>query len=282
MTPPESPILSMHDWDRVELRLLRYYRGQPATRSSRLSAGGTFAIWYVRAGEAFGSSPQGAYRAGPGQWLLHLPIQREQHFTRDAMIDSVNFIMRWRSGARLLEGPTPLRLSAKRARELRAAFDALLTFAPADHSHFIPEHRLTLPQQLAIQETFFRFTRTLLTLGLEQGWTIKPEKGSDARVSWLLDQLENQPLSQPLDLPDLANQSHLSQAHLTRLFLAEHGVTPRQFFEERRLQYARGQLLRPEIRIKEVASDLGFHSLQRFSVWFKTLEGVAPRDFRLA
>lgn len=282
MPPSESSALSIHDWDRVELRLLRFYRGQPATPHARLSAGGNFAIWYVRSGEAFGSTKQGDYRAGPGHWLLHLPIAREQFFTRDARIDSVNFVMRWRSGARLLEGPTPLRLPARKAAGHGSAFDWLLTFAPVDHPHFVSDNWITLPQHMASQAAFLQFAQTLLDLGFQQGWRIKPEKGADMRVSWLLEQLENQPLAQPLDQAAFATKLHLSKAHLTRLFLAEHGMTPRQFFEQRRLQYAREQLLRPEIRIKEVASNLGFESLQRFSVWFKTLEGVAPRDFRLA
>jgi len=282
MRASNTPDLSGYDWDRVDLRLLRFYRGEPASQRARVSAGGNFAIWYIRAGEAFGSNRLGDYRARPGQWLLQLPIPREQNFTQGTEIDSVNFVMRWRSGACLLEGPTPLRLSARQGRELGASFDALLAFAPTDHPYFIEQHGITLPRSLALRETFLRFARTVLEVGFKEGWRLKPESGADARVTSLLEQLENHPLAQTLDQTAIARQLHLSRAHLTRLFLAEHGMTPRQFFEERRLQYAREQLLRPEVRIKEVASMLGFHSLQRFSVWFKTSEGVAPRDFRLA
>lgn len=263
----------------MEWRLLRFYRGRPTSWAAQVSSG-TTVVWRIHRGEAWGKTPQGTYRAGPGQWLLHLPGQRDQFFTRDSRIDSVQLQLRWRSGAQLLRGVTPLALPDREIPDLTSSFERLLPFADEQSRLFTPCLEMPLLDALDLRARVSCFIRACIEAGLRHGWAIQLEKEIDPRVRWMIQQLESHPLDQPLDLSRLANELRLSRAHSTRLFLEIHGVTPRQFFEERRLEFARQQLLAPQWSVKEVAGALGFTSLQRFSVWFKTLEGVAPRVYR--
>ena len=60
----------------------------------------------------------------------------------------------------------------------------------------------------------------------------------------------------------------MSDRHLRRIFFAEHGVTPLQYLQTRRLLLAKQLLTDTKMPISQVALTSGFKSLRRFNAAF--------------
>ena len=67
---------------------------------------------------------------------------------------------------------------------------------------------------------------------------------------------------------ELAARLGVSDRHLRRIFFAEHGVTPQQYLQTRRLLLAKQLLTDTKMPISQVALTSGFKSLRRFNAAF--------------
>ncbi len=67
---------------------------------------------------------------------------------------------------------------------------------------------------------------------------------------------------------ELAAQLGVSDRHLRRIFFAEHGVTPLQYLQTRRLLLAKQLLTDTKMPIAQIALTSGFKSLRRFNAAF--------------
>lgn len=76
---------------------------------------------------------------------------------------------------------------------------------------------------------------------------------------------------------ELLNRSPKS---LTNLFSQYGQKNPLQLIQDRILLEARRQLLYTDKIVKEIAYEIGFDDIQTFSRFFKTKEGVSPREYR--
>ncbi|MDR3631315.1 MAG: Ada metal-binding domain-containing protein [Desulfocapsaceae bacterium] len=77
-----------------------------------------------------------------------------------------------------------------------------------------------------------------------------------------------------------ADNFGVSARHLRRLFAQEIGKTPRQFFQDQRLNLARNMIVETKLPITEVAFEAGFRSLRRFNDAFKKRFSKTPSDLR--
>jgi AraC-like DNA-binding protein len=80
-------------------------------------------------------------------------------------------------------------------------------------------------------------------------------------------------------LPDLARSLGVSPRTVQKR-LARSGLTFRKVQNARRLALARALLLGGDTKITAIASEVGFSSLQHFSVWFKRHTGSRPSELR--
>jgi len=276
-----ASFLTLERWDRLQLEFIRLYRGMPASWSGSFSS--TYiVIWRINRGGAAGHIEQKPFHASPGHWLFHLPRRRFQSFQPGTEIDSVQMRISWPSGASVLKGPSPLLLHDRQLKGLRDSFEHLLAFGREEPNRrlLMQPHTFPLQKALQIRAALTRWSGIMLETALRHGWQLTLEQDMDSRVRKLTDCLQCQPLDQPLEKRVWAGIAAVGPARLTRLFHAHYGMTPRRYFEERRADYARAALEAEDRTVKEVASELGFTSLQRFSAWFKSLEGVAPRTFQ--
>ncbi len=78
----------------------------------------------------------------------------------------------------------------------------------------------------------------------------------------------------------LASRLGVSDRHLRRIFLAEHGVTPLQYLQTRRLLLAKQLLTDTSLPIAQVALSSGFRSLRRFNAAFVDGYRLAPSRLR--
>ena len=89
----------------------------------------------------------------------------------------------------------------------------------------------------------------------------------------------------PAKVPSLSEVARLIGLHPTsfcRGFKQSTGSTPHRYLLAHRVNRAKEMMNDPRPSLTEIALDCGFGSSSRFSVVFKRITGVSPRDFRRA
>lgn len=81
-------------------------------------------------------------------------------------------------------------------------------------------------------------------------------------------------------LAALAASLGVSDRHLRRIFLAEHGVTPMQYLQTRRLLLAKQLLTDTALPVAQVALASGYRSLRRFNAAFAESYRLSPSRLR--
>jgi AraC family transcriptional regulator of adaptative response / DNA-3-methyladenine glycosylase II len=81
---------------------------------------------------------------------------------------------------------------------------------------------------------------------------------------------------------ELAARLGVSDRHLRRIFFAEHGVTPLQYLQTRRLLLAKQLLTDTQMPIAQIALSSGFKSLRRFNAAFAGGYRMNPTRLRRA
>jgi AraC-like DNA-binding protein len=89
-----------------------------------------------------------------------------------------------------------------------------------------------------------------------------------------------QNLNQPMKVPVLSAKVGLSESSFFALFKSATGLTPLDFFIRARMRRAGELLAETTLQIKEVAARLGYDDQFYFSRLFKSVHGVAPREYR--
>jgi transcriptional regulator GlxA family with amidase domain len=87
-------------------------------------------------------------------------------------------------------------------------------------------------------------------------------------------------LNQSLPVARLAALANMSPSHYTALFKRHTGCAPIDFFIRLRMQHARELLMGTSLNVKEVAAALGYEDPFYFSRVFKSVNRLAPSDYR--
>ncbi|MFL6660755.1 MAG: Ada metal-binding domain-containing protein [Rhizobacter sp.] len=110
-------------------------------------------------------------------------------------------------------------------------------------------------------------------------WTVMDASATLARqAATALDE----PGDEPLSVAALAERLGVSERHLRRIFAAEHGVTPSQYVQTRRLLLAKHLLTDTRLPVAQVALSSGFRSLRRFNAAFVGSYRMNPSRLRRA
>ena len=240
------------------------------------------AAWLVREGWARVEHDGQCHTALPGQWLIVKPGARVQTFSRDARLLSIAFEARWPDGSPLYQEGLSLVLDAAAApaleQKVRPILNAVMRIAPGTWD--LRDHKADLQSFLSLQQLLCRWLAALAAVLDEHGIRHSGHFGIDERVRLAVDRLQARDLAEPLALENLAAEVHVSPNHLIRLFRRDLRSTPNQFWDRLRIEHAMSRLRQPDIRIKEVAIDLGFKHLSHFSKWFKRHAGKPPQSAR--
>jgi AraC-like DNA-binding protein/ligand-binding sensor protein len=86
--------------------------------------------------------------------------------------------------------------------------------------------------------------------------------------------------TEELSLADVAKAAGASVFHFCKVFHKSTGLKFTDYVARVRLEDARTRLLNPNLRISEIAYDVGFQSLTQFNRTFKRVFGQSPSDFR--
>jgi transcriptional regulator GlxA family with amidase domain len=91
-----------------------------------------------------------------------------------------------------------------------------------------------------------------------------------------------QHLDQPLQVATLAAKANFSPSHFFVLFKRRIGSAPIDYFTRMRMQRACRLLCETNLSVKEVAAKLGYDDPFYFSRVFKSVNRLAPSDYRAA
>src|SRR5262249_40928632 len=83
-----------------------------------------------------------------------------------------------------------------------------------------------------------------------------------------------------LSLGQVASAVHTSLFYFCKLFRKVTGTAFTEFVSRTRVEKARDLLLNPNLRISEIAYEVGFQSLTHFNRVFKKITGESPTDYR--
>lgn len=127
-----------------------------------------------------------------------------------------------------------------------------------------------------------RLHAELIALYLERefGHGVESE-GSDLHVR--LDKLwekVNASLDHQWEVDHMAEELHVSVAHLHRMVQAATGTSPMRMVTRLRMERAQDLLIILDCKIRNVAEMVGYHNEFAFSVAFKRFCGVTPGEFR--
>lgn len=87
-------------------------------------------------------------------------------------------------------------------------------------------------------------------------------------------------LRESVTLDDLSRHTGYSANQLIRLFRKEQGCTPMQYCTQKKIAYAKTQLIYSNRSIREISDELGFCDVSYFSKVFKSQVGCGPGRFR--
>ena len=84
----------------------------------------------------------------------------------------------------------------------------------------------------------------------------------------------------PLALEEIAQRTHLSKAHLSRLFKSETGLTLSDYAKKMRLDKSRRLLGETQLPLAEIAAQCGFSDQSYFTKVFRAATGLTPGRYR--
>jgi transcriptional regulator GlxA family with amidase domain len=90
-----------------------------------------------------------------------------------------------------------------------------------------------------------------------------------------------QHLNEPLQVAALAAQASISPSHYFVLFKRQTGYAPIDYFIRLKMQHARQLLDTTPSSVKEIAAALGYNDPFYFSRVFKSVNEIAPSEYRL-
>lgn len=103
----------------------------------------------------------------------------------------------------------------------------------------------------------------------------------DSRITRVIYHIREH-LSETHSVDSLARIASLSASRLSHLFKEVTGITPQQYLEQERMRRARNLLRHSNLRVGEIATQVGFENTYYFSTRFKHRHGQSPREYRFS
>ena len=282
--PPAPSRLSLHEWSCLRTELVWIYDRAPREQARHATFDhreGNWA-WYLRRGQVTVTTRAGILTACAGQWLFPPAEVSRQDFSDDARLLSVKFVCQWPSGANLFASPQGLVVEGRKhprlAQTARRLEQLVTKRFPVSH-HTYAQEPADWPLFLRFQRTFFEWLDAWFELRLATG-SIPAREAGDERIQRATRLLDEAPLGKAFPRADLLAAAGVSAVQLNRVFGKQLKLTPLQYWERRRLEFARLCLETSDLPLKELASRLGFRSDSHFAVWFKRHARTSPGLFR--
>ncbi|MGM7646588.1 GlxA family transcriptional regulator [Nocardia sp. JW2] len=87
-------------------------------------------------------------------------------------------------------------------------------------------------------------------------------------------------IARPLTVTELAEQAHVSERQLTRIFRTELGMTPAAYIEAARVEVARQRLETSDETLQRIAAGCGFNTVDTLARAFRRRLDTTPAEYR--
>ncbi|WP_181698817.1 helix-turn-helix domain-containing protein [Nocardia sp. GTS18] len=87
-------------------------------------------------------------------------------------------------------------------------------------------------------------------------------------------------IARPLTVTELAEQAHVSERQLTRIFRTELGMTPAAYIEAARVEVARQRLETSDETLQRIAATCGFNTVDTLARAFRRRLDTTPAEYR--
>ncbi len=283
----ENVQLPLHEWACLRTELVWIYDHAVRPESRRQTSDrptGNWA-WYLRKGRATVSTASRTYEIKPGMWLF-LPDGKACHsFSGDAHLLSIRFLYQWPSGENVVKNSDGLLFKGKEFPQLEARAVRLHRLIRR-HLAGAANYRLQIQHPtdgrifLRFQAAFMEWVETWLDINIRAGSGLARLRSGDDRPLRAARCLNAAVLDQGYPRSQLLSETGLSEVHLNRIFLNEFNLSPRKYWDRRRLEFAKTCLETSLMPVKEISYQLGFRSDAHFAVWFRRLTRRRPGEFR--
>jgi AraC-like DNA-binding protein len=145
---------------------------------------------------------------------------------------------------------------------------------------FLHEDNMTLPNRLAVAQTFAELLAPQMHEALQQGQEMeKGQQSAKNRLRLLISQMPESDLAD-LSLEQMAKHLNCCERHASRLFQEVCGTGFITYVSELRLKKSCDLLLQGRLKIIDIALESGFGSLAHFNYAFKKRFGMTPTGWR--
>lgn len=121
----------------------------------------------------------------------------------------------------------------------------------------------------------------LLTLLMEQSW--HPESKTVSRKRLELVDIKNyldEHYTEKIVLDDLAERYYINKYYLTKIFKETYGSTINGYIIAKRITRAKQLLRFTDMTVDEIGNAVGMGDANYFSMTFRKVEGISPREYR--
>jgi AraC-like DNA-binding protein len=117
-------------------------------------------------------------------------------------------------------------------------------------------------------------------LGIKSNQFAMQSANSEPLVIAKAKQFIREHYAEVLSLGLVSKVVNTSRYYLCKRFREVTGVTFTEFVSRTRIEKAKNLLLNPNLRVSEIAYEIGFQSLNHFNRMFKKIEGQSPTEYR--
>jgi len=239
--------------------------------------------WLVIEGRARVEHGGRQYAAGSGQWMFPAPGKRRQMFEGPLHFISVTIRWQWPDGCHLFDqGLTRVADAADIPNLEETARDicARVRNPSSSQSYYLGYQKMTMEDSLQLQACACQWSAAFYLAMKHLG--VSPNLGThrDPRVETILVSLKEMSNSPTVDREVLTRLCGVTARQMDRMLKAATGLTLAENHDAFRFESATQGLIEQGLRIKEVASLVGFTDLSAFSRWFTRRAGCSPRAFR--
>lgn len=150
--------------------------------------------------------------------------------------------------------------------------------------------RSLFPSDVFVDEEWRNGEQALKSLGAMKTWTIRflerlaeymaTDTKEVSNVVVKVQQFIEKNVNLEMNRDEIAEQVYLNPAYLSRLFRKETGKSLTDYMSELRVEKAKRQLVKSNIKISDIAISVGYSNFSHFSQLFKKLTGVTPQEYR--
>ena len=106
-------------------------------------------------------------------------------------------------------------------------------------------------------------------------------KRLNPEITGLITTINNNFLDSQFDLSAAMKNTGYSLSHLRKLFRSFTGISPIEFLNQRRIEYAKKRMQdQEELSLKRIAHESGFSDPNYFSRIFKKIEHITPSQYQ--